>query len=338
MPAPATRPGFLRRTFRPVWADITPLVLGVDAPAPDRATADLWGLVLAARHVPHRLRQRRTADGGGWSVLVQPWFLERAAGEIRAYHAENPPGAASVHLPDLRPVGGLEPTILGMGLLLFFHWACTLGYPAFGIYPRHWVELGSANGASIIAGEWWRVITALTLHADGAHVLGNAVIGGTFVWLAARRLGSGPAWLLTILGGGLGNAVNTLALGAHHDSIGFSTASFAAAGLLAGMAPFAAGGGTHGLGSGSLPRRAYRLLRSALVPVGAGLGLLAMLGSGEDTDLGAHLFGLASGTLLGLGAGWAATRFGLPGKRADAWLLAAALAIPAGAWAIAWLA
>ncbi len=40
----------------------------------------------------------------------------------------------------------------------------------------------------------------------------------------------------------------------------------------------------------------------------AGLGLLAMLGAGEDTDLGAHLFGFVSGLMLGMGTGFAATR------------------------------
>ncbi|MDD3313330.1 rhomboid family intramembrane serine protease [Pseudodesulfovibrio sp.] len=337
MPVSTPRPGFLRRTFRPVWADVAPLVLGDGAAAPDRATADRWALVLAARHVPHRVRQIRGAEGG-FAVQVQPWFLERAAGEIRAYVEENAPGAHPAALPDLRPAAGLEPTVAAMVLLVFFHWARTLAYPAFSVYPEHWLDLGSADASRILSGEWWRLFTALTLHAGAAHVLGNAVIGGTFVWLASRRLGAGLAWLLTILGGGLGNELNSLIQGPPHDAIGFSTASFAAAGLLAGIAPFGVGGGLHGFGSGSLPARIGRFAHSALVPVGAGLGLLAMLGAGEDTDLGGHFFGMFSGLALGIGAGFRATRLGLPGRRADALLYVLALSIPAAAWVAAWLA
>ena len=41
-------------------------------------------------------------------------------------------------------------------------------------------------------------------------------------------------------------------------------------------------------------------LRSVLVPLGAGAALLAMLGSsGERTDLGAHIWGLVVGLIMG---------------------------------------
>ncbi len=332
------RPNFLRRAFRPTWTDLAPQILGENAPYPDHATASLWGLVLASRHVPHRIRQQRKADGGGWSVQVQSWFAVRAVEEIRLFMEENAPGALPVRLPDLRPVTGLEPTIFGMGLLLLFYWAYGRAYPAFGVYPWEWLELGSADAARILMGDWWRTFTAMTLHADGPHILGNCLIGGVFIWLVSRRLGAGPAWLLAILGGASGNLLNAVTLGVHHNAIGFSTASFAAAGVLAGITPFGVGGGIHGLGSGSLTKRFYRFLSSALVPVGAGLGLLAMLGAGDGTDLGGHLFGMVSGLILGVATGWAATRFGLPGKRADGWLYTIALALPVLAWSVAWLA
>jgi membrane associated rhomboid family serine protease len=354
MPSDAMRQGFLRRALRPDWTDLAPLVLGDDAMEPadaaeglDHATAGLWSLVLASRHIPHRMRRLGNGRDAGYSIQVQAWFAARAAAEIRLYLEENAPCPGDGVLPDLRPVSGLEPTVAAMVLLVLFFWIYHRTYPAWRLAPSMWIELGSADAGRILSGQWWRLFTALTLHADAAHVVGNAVIGGVFVWLVSRRLGAGAAWLLTILAGGLGNLLNSLALAAPHNAIGFSTAAFGAAGVLTAIAPFAVGGGIHGrsyprLGGGldpdSLPRRFLAVVRSSLGPVAAGLGLLAMLGAGEETDLGGHLFGFVSGLFLGASAGVLASRMGLPGRRADGVLYAGALAVPAGAWVYAWLA
>ena len=46
-------------------------------------------------------------------------------------------------------------------------------------------------------------------------------------------------------------------------------------------------------------------LRGVLLPLGAGVGLLAMLGSsGDRTDLGAHLWGLLVGLACGIAWSW----------------------------------
>ena len=278
------------------------------------------------------------AGRDGYIVQVQGWFAERAAGEISLHMAENMPDGRRLILADLRPVSGLEPTMFAMFLLVLFFWVYSRAYPGYGLYPALWLKLGSADGGAILSGQWWRLATALTLHSGGPHVAGNAVIGGVFIWLICRRLGSGLAWLLTILAGILGTFLNSATLGVHHNSIGFSTAAFGAAGLLAGIAPFGVGGGIHGLRRGSSARRVLSFIRSAFVPFAAGLGLLAMLGAGEDTDLGAHLFGFVSGLGIGLVSGFFTTRLGLPSPRADAWLYAAAIGIPVLAWMWAWLA
>ncbi|EGB16457.1 Rhomboid family protein [Pseudodesulfovibrio mercurii] len=341
MPVHTARPGFFRRVLRHAWIDLVPLVRGEDADPLSHREAQLWSLILASRHVPHRLRRLSAEQGWGYAVTVQEWYADRAVQEIDLYFEENRPELARVALADLRPVGGLEPTLFGLALLILFYWAYSRTYPGLGLYPDLWVRLGSADGGAILSGQWWRLCTALTLHADGPHVAGNAAIGGVFIWLAARRLGSGAAWLLTVVSGILGNLFNTLVLGIHHDAIGFSTATFGAAGLLAGIAPFGVGGGLHGLGNGPWFQRFLRFVRTALIPFGAGLGLLAMLGVGDgegNIDLGAHLFGFLSGLGLGALVGLAATRFGLPSKETDFRLYLAALGLPCAAWGWAWLA
>ena len=331
-------PGFLRRVLQHTWIDLVPLVRGEGGPDLSHREGQLWALVLSSRHVPHRLHQRSRAEGGGYTVQVQQWFADRAVNEITLYFEENRPDWRGVNLVDLRPVSGLEPTLFGLGLLVLFYWVYNRTFPGLGLYSDLWVDLGSADASRILSGEWWRLATALTLHANGPHVVGNAAIGGVFIWLAARRIGCGLTWALTVLAGVLGNLCNSLVLGVHHDSIGFSTATFGAAGVLAAISPFGVGGGLHGLGSGSVVRRFLRFTHTALVPFGAGLGLLAMLGAGKETDLGAHFFGFAAGLGLGCGAGFLTTRFGLPGKVADGWLYATGLGAFVLAWTWAWLA
>ncbi len=75
--------------------------------------------------------------------------------------------------------------------------------------------------------------------------------------------------------------------------------------------------------------------RGAWVPLGAGIALLAMLGTGTArTDLAAHIFGLLAGMTLGLAA---APPFSKRAPSAAKQLLAGctSLALLLGAWAIA---
>jgi len=119
-----------------------------------------------------------------------------------------------------------------------------------------------------------------------------------------------------------------------HLSIGFSTAVFGAAGVLAGLK---AASGEGDLRAGARPAG-----QGWLLPVAAALALVATLGTaGESTDISAHFFGL----LAGLGLGGALGRLALRRGRPDEWAKgrfnqgagAAALLLPACAWAWGWL-
>lgn len=124
-------------------------------------------------------------------------------------------------------------------------------------------------------GEWWRLITALTLHADQMHLVGNCLIGGVIVHLLCKAIGYGMGWLALLFAAMSGNFLNIILRDTLHSSVGFSTAVFAAVGILSGR---------------QLNNRASTIIRQLILPLGAGVGLLAMLGSaGERTDLGAHL-------------------------------------------------
>ena len=157
---------------------------------------------------------------------------------------------------------------------------------AFGI---DWSAVGAANAGEMQAGAWWQAITALTLHAGVRHLLGNLGFGVLFGLLAAPVLGSGLAWLTTLLAGGLGNALNALLQPPDHTAVGASTALFGTVGILA----------THAWLT--RPVRSRGGLRR-FAPLGGGVMLLAFLGfGGKDVDIGAHVLGFLAGGAIGVG-------------------------------------
>lgn len=294
------------------WRDVSaPLTGGRALPY---STAFEWDLALTARGVAHRVER----IPGGWRVLAPEREAGLAKAELSAYRAENRP----------RPLGATLPrhenraaVLLALGLLLLFFALTHASLSRFGLYPHVWDELGSAQAGRILDGEWWRLATALTLHADAAHVLGNVVVGALFIAPICAALGTGPGWLLVLLSGVAGNLVNALVQSPAHDSIGFSTSVFGAAGILAGLQAMT--------GSGRSPR---------LTAVAAGLALLALLGvGGERTDVGTHLFGFLAGLPMGLAAGRLLLRWGPPGRGVNFFLALLATLLPVAAWSAALL-
>jgi len=259
----------------------TPVISGVAGVTPKYRQALHWSLVLTAVGIPHVLRRQT----GGWTILVPPEEDVSSRREIEAYEAENrnwpPPRMAESPEERRRFASTAEPpTIVVIGGLLVFY-ALTGPWSEKSI----WFEQGAVSVRRILEqGEWWRVVTALTLHADPVHLFGNALIGGAFIHFLSRMLGSGFAWSLILFAGALGNTLNVLFRDGNFLSVGFSTAIFGAIGIFCG-----------------LKVRPGMALRELVLPAGAGIGLFAMLGvEGKQTDLGAHLWGLVAGGGLGM--------------------------------------
>lgn len=243
----------------------------------ERECADL-SLVLTARGIEHR----PVADTRGqFMLVVSPADAQLAADEIAAYNAERP--AASAPPPPLRhhPAAWIGVAGYAAVLMLF---AIFTQQVVLGI---DWRQAGMLIADDVIGGEWWRAITALTLHADTGHLASNLAFGGFFGFFLGRYFGPGVAWLAILVAGAMGNALNAAIQPADHRSIGASTAVFGALGLLTAYT------WRRGPGHGSL--------RARLAPIAAGIGLLAFTGTGgENTDIFAHLTGFVGG--FGLGA------------------------------------
>lgn len=241
----------------------------------DRERAEEWSLVLAAAEIPHTLE----GTTAGWRLLVAPEVVAAAATALAAYDAER---NAPVAGPPALDRGHTPAGVVVAALLVAF----------FGVTgPRNdgvvWFQAGSGDAERILHGAPWRTVTALTLHADAAHVLGNAVSGAVCFTAVFRALGTGVGGWLVLAAGAGGNALNAFLHGTPHRTIGASTAVFGAIGILGGL---------------QFVHRSRPTRRRPWVPLAASLGLLAMLGTGQGVDLPAHLFGLALGIMLGVAA------------------------------------
>jgi membrane associated rhomboid family serine protease len=275
---------------------------------PERHQADEWAVVLAAGNIPHRLSSRLD----GWALIVAARDAEAARDALDAYDRENVADTTDVGAEAVAPVRGAAVVGVAVGLLLIGFFAVT-GTRAS---RSTWFERGSADAGRIVAGEWWRTVTALTLHADAPHVIGNAGVSVVLVGAVSQQLGPGVGLCVLLLAGAGGNALTAVAHGADHDSVGASTAMFGAIGILA---------ATRVMSRGRRPSA-----RKPWMVVAASLALLALLGTSPGSDLLAHLFGLLLGGAVGLAAAPTLPR---PVRPSVQWAFAVAvLAVVVGAW------
>lgn len=235
-----------------------------------------WALVLEAAGTAHRVTQSDT----GWVITVDAADATAAMAALDGYDAEARAPQQEAALPDQHD-SWLGFAVAGLLLAMYL-----VAGPRDVGQPSAWFRAGSASAELILGGQWWRAVTALTLHADLLHLFGNAVASIIFIAAAGRWLGSGVAASLILAAGAAGNLLTALLHRTGHISVGASTATFAALGILAGLQV------VRRLRFGPLRRRAW-------LPLGAGLALFAMLGVGERSDIFAHLFGLGAGCLLG---------------------------------------
>jgi len=225
--------------------------------------------------------------GGEFVLVVAEDVRDLALGELRRHEAESraafvpPPAPMRVH-------AGAWIGVLGYALTMLLAAWCA-GKDLFGV---DWRESGALRGSVLQTGEWDRLITALTLHGDVAHLIANLAFGVFFGYFAGQILGPGVAWLSILLGAVLGNLLDSLLMAPGSASIGASTAVFATLGLVAAH--------SWRQRSDSRMRWAHRW-----APLIAGVALLAFTGAGgENTDVIAHVTGFLSGAVVGVLHAW----------------------------------
>jgi membrane associated rhomboid family serine protease len=225
-------------------------------------------------------------EGGYW-VAVDADHAETVLEEWRLYEEEQIEASRPRQVPES------EAFALRIELALLWVLALLVVFYAQGRNPVLSDRFCNSTHALMIDGEWWRPFTALFLHADWLHLLGNALIGGVFCVLAGHAIGALRGWLLILACGTLANAVNAaIRMPDEFLSLGASTATFAALGLLVGHATRYA-----------WMIRSFQGLRMLFVPLIAGGILLGWFGGGGadagQVDVAGHVFGWVFGVAAG---------------------------------------
>jgi membrane associated rhomboid family serine protease len=259
--------------------------------APDKKTAREYSLLLDSLEIENNAVFRWNS----WQIEVSMADYDKAKSEID--HYEKAGRIEKIHnkFAHIR-FQKVDYTIFCTTLILLaaFH---------IFIYEFDHLELiraGRSSAAAITEGEFFRAVTALTLHGDYKHLFSNIIFGGIVLWALSTMTGTGSALLFALFTGFAGNLMNAFFYGSAHNSIGASTSVFGVIGVLAGLQFFDS-------------FREKKLGR--WIPFGAALGLLAMLGSSEKSDVLAHLFGFVAGLPAGTIFGAAFSKRNLPGKK-----------------------
>lgn len=296
--------------------DVAPTEVTVVPPTDQKSLE--WIAVLSAARFDYRL----SVDDRHWIIHLPADQSVAALTEIREYEiAEASVSAAQP--PPLPLTFRFSHEIYTTLWAIVFLTGC---YILFGPTSRDSVavQAGAADAERICGGEWWRVVTALTLHSNAAHLGGN-LFGLIFLgYVVSRIMGPGLGWFLILASGSIGNAIEAVLVSPYHVSVGASTAVFGALGILVGY---------RGAQIAVLRQQIRPTWRKTWFPLGAGLSLLAMWGASPGSDMMAHLTGFFVGLAL-------AIPFGIrefewmkgPVQKVLDW---ACVAILVGAWGLA---
>ncbi len=255
--------------------------------AVSRKKADLILLILASQGIAARV-EKRLSDRSGqqFDILVPGEHMARAHKRVALYYRENkffrlPKKIQPFEISSFNAPGAY----VIMGLIFAIHLTCL----QLGIHREMVLKFG-ASSLYIGQGETFRAITALLLHSDGQHLLGN--LAGILIFAAPviSLCGYGTGTLLLLCAGTSGNLINAYFHQNAILSIGASTAIMGAAGALAAYQMLRPPPGFK-------LNRQFQLNR--LVPFFAGATLMGLFSQGENTDVSAHVFGFMAGFFWG---------------------------------------
>lgn len=233
-----------------------------------------WSLVLVSQGIEAVIDHD---SENGWGLVVDEYEADRAEKVIEQYRIENTrwPWQQKVLHPQISFDWGCVPWVL---LMCLFFW--------FSEHSSGFRDAGVMKSAAVNQGQWWRLFTAISLHADIAHLASNAGIGFVLLGLAMGRYGTGVGLLAAYLAGAAGNVMTWLVDRVSHQGLGASGMVMGALGLLA-------------VQSVVMLKENRESRRYVIAGIAAGLMLFALTGLSPGTDVVAHFGGFVSGIAFG---------------------------------------
>lgn len=234
-----------------------------------------WSLVLASQGIEHGIYR---SEDGGWLLAVSEFSYKPALRHITEYQREN-------------RFWGLRRRVFHQNI--YFDWRCliwvflTVFFYAWSSQPGG-QDAGCMDNTAVAKGQWWRLFTAMWLHADLGHLAMNLVFGFLFFGLAMGRYGAGVGVFAAYVAGAAGNLLGLVVYGQAHRSLGASGMVMGALGLV--TVPL-----LMDLKRGAGDGRRFRM--NAVL---AGLMLFVLLGVNPDSDVVAHFGGFLAGLTLGI--------------------------------------
>lgn len=323
LPPPPPLPPFLSQSMEPQAPEHPDFV---PFRPPRREHFMPWLALLSSQKIPYRVEFE-----GAEPLILVPWdYVGKAEQEFSIYearHADWPPvqeDAQEAEKAAARPLVTDEAfCVFLLFFALLFRFYLFVGGSLEGM--NRWHEAGIWDNALVRGGEWWRSLTALTLHSDATHVLSNVFWGFALGCLVGTETGAGVGLLSMVMAGFLGNGLMAVIGMEGHRALGASTMVFGLLGIL---------GALH-------TRRAWRRHRQfpggpiiKLIPWTPLLSMVAMLnlyGTGPGTDLMGHALGFGVGVLIG-------AALPMEDKRLSNWCWQTGLGLTAvGLFVMAWL-
>ncbi len=231
-----------------------------------------WSLVLASQDIEHTIESMDEA----WTLVMSGVDADRAAAAIRAYEQEN----ATVWRHEVKWTG------------LLFDWRSVFWWVFVGV--MFWLstevrpelrEFGVFKSVRFLHGEWWRAVTAVTLHADATHFALNAATGTLLLGLVMGCFGAGRGLLISLLCGAGANAIEALLQPKGYNGLGASGMVMASLGLLAAQSMF------------ERHTSAREWIGRGVI---AAFLLFTLIGFDVKSDVLAHLLGFANGIVCGV--------------------------------------
>ena len=247
-------------------------------------------LVLLSQGISHRLIR---TEEGPFQIFILPEHEDRARLQLALYRKENPPKEENPPIPlsfSLQPLWVLlAPTIVTL-----IDFTDKVNFHSRGI----------SDASKVLKGEWFRSLTAQTLHGDVRHLASNLLCGYIVMNMITFRIPLLRLAPFIAIASAIANLCVSFTVQTSFRSLGFSTFVFAAIGCLA-VIEFRL-----------MPKETHGLLRR-FAPLCGAASLAVFLGLGENADILGHVYGFIAGLFCGFIPSKKALRWGTPLSTAD---------------------